>query len=80
MNKLEIATKAVGFITVALIFVSLFNMAMMQPLMPFILAGAALTLGLYVLNAFRTKNYGKMAVILILAGFIAVVMVYNNTL
>lgn len=80
MNKLEIATKAVGFITVALIFVGLFNMAMMQPLMPFILAGAALTLGLYVLNAFKTKNYGKMAVILILAGFIAVVMVYNNTL
>lgn len=80
MNKLEIATKAVGFITVSLIFVGLFNMAMMQPLMPFIFAGAALTLGLYVLNAFRTKNYSRMITILILAGFIAVVVVYNGKL
>ncbi|MBQ6896134.1 MAG: hypothetical protein IJN69_02880 [Oscillospiraceae bacterium] len=80
MNKFEIATKAVGCITVALIFVGLFNMSAMETLVPFIFIGAAATLGLYVLTAFKTKNYGRMSVILILAAFIAVIMIYNKVL
>ena len=78
MNKLDIATKAVGCMVAALIFVGLFNMSAMETLIPFIIAGAAITLALYVVNAFRTKNYGKMAVILILAAFIAAIVAYNR--
>ena len=78
MNKLDIATKAVGCMVVALIFVGLFNMSAMETLIPFIIAGAAITLALYVVNSFRTKNYGKMAVILILAAFIAAIVAYNR--
>ena len=78
MNKLDIATKAVGCMVAALIFVGLFNMSAMETLIPFIIAGAAITLALYVVNSFRTKNYGKMAEILILAAFIAAIVAYNR--
>jgi len=80
MNKLEIAMKMIGCVVVALIFVGLFNLPMMETLIPFILVGAAITLALYVINAFKTKNYGRMITILILAGFIGVILIYNNVL
>ena len=62
MNKLEIAMKMIGCVVVALIFVGLFNLPMMETLIPFILVGAAITLALYVINAFKTKNYGRMII------------------
>lgn len=78
MNKLEIATKAIGCIVAALIIAGMFNAQLLSTFIPFILVGTAATVGLYILNAFKTKNYGRMTAILILAAFIAVIVVYNN--
>ena len=78
MNKLEIATKAIGCIVAALIIAGMFNAQLLSTFIPFILVGTAVTVGLYILNAFKTKNYGRMTAILILAAFIAVIVVYNN--
>ncbi|MBR2027458.1 MAG: hypothetical protein IKA10_00530 [Oscillospiraceae bacterium] len=78
MNKFELATKAVGCLVVALIIAGMFNTALMEMFIPYILIGAALTLGLYVLTAFKTKNYGRMTAILILAAFVAVIFCYNR--
>ncbi|MBE6878180.1 MAG: hypothetical protein E7488_03310 [Ruminococcaceae bacterium] len=78
MNKLDIATKVVGCIVVALIFVGLFNLPMMNTLIPYILIGTAITLALYVINAFKTHNYGRMITILILAAFVVVILWYNR--
>ncbi len=78
MNKLDIATKVVGCIVVALIFVGLFNLPMMSTLIPYILIGTAITLALYVINAFKTQNYGRMITILILAAFVVIIVWYNR--
>ena len=78
MNKFEFATKAVGFVVVALILAGMFNASLMNMFIPYILIGAAVTLALYILTAFKTKNYGRMTAILILAAFIAVIVVYNR--
>ena len=78
MNKFELATKAVGCLVVALIIAGMFNTALMEMFIPYILIGAALTLGLYVLTAFKTKNYGRMTAILILAAFVAIIFCYNR--
>jgi hypothetical protein len=78
MNKLEIATKAIGCIVAALIIAGMFNAQLLSTFIPFILVGTAVTVGLYILNAFKTKNYGRMTAILILAAFIAVIVVYNK--
>lgn len=77
MNKFDLATKICGVIVVALIFAGLFDMALMETLTPFILIGTAVTLGLYILAAFKTKNYGRMAAILILAAFVIAIVGYN---
>ena len=78
MNKFEFATKAVGFVVVALIIAGMFNMQLMNMFIPYILIGAAITFVLYILTAFKTKNYGRMTAILILAAFIALIFVYNR--
>ena len=78
MNKFEIATKATGCLVVALIIAGMFNTALMEMFIPYILIGAALTLGLYIITAFKTKNYGRMTAILILAAFVAVIVMYNK--
>ena len=78
MNKFELATKIVGCAVVALIIVGMFNMQLMNMFIPYILIGAAITLGLYILTAFKTKNYGRMTAILILAAFVAVIVIYNR--
>ena len=78
MNKLELATKICGCMVVAIIAFGLFNLSIMETLAPFIIIGTAVTLGLYILTAFKTKNYGRMAAILILAAFVAVIVMYNK--
>lgn len=78
MNKFELATKIVGCAVVALIIAGMFNMQLMNMFIPYILIGAAITLGLYILTSFKTKNYGRMTAILILAAFVAVIVIYNR--
>lgn len=78
MNKFELATKIVGCAVVALIIAGMFNMQLMNMFIPYILIGAVITLGLYILTAFKTKNYGRMTAILILAAFVAVIVIYNR--
>jgi len=77
MNKLTVAMKFVGCVVVGLIFAGLFNPAFLTSMMPFILGGTVITLALYIINAFKTKNYGTMAIILIMAAFVAAVFGYN---
>ena len=74
MNKLDILMKAVGALVVTIIFWGVFNRDMMPILTPFILAGTAATLGLYVVNAFKTKNYAKMISILAVAAFVILIV------
>ena len=74
MNKLEILMKAVGALVVALIFWGIFNRDIMPVLTPFILIGTAATLGLYVVNAFKTKDYAKMISILAVAAFVILIV------
>lgn len=77
MSKLTIAMKFIGCVVAGIIIAVMFNPALLASMMPFIIGGAAITLALYVINAFINKNYGAMAAILILAAFIAVVFGYN---
>ena len=78
MNKFELATKAVGCLVVTLIIAGMFNTSLMNTFIPYILIGAAVTLALYIVTAFKTKNYGRMTAILILAVFVAVIVCYNR--
>ena len=78
MNKFELATKAVGCLVAALIIAGMFNASLMSTFIPYILIGAAVTLALYIVTAFKTKNYGRMTAILILAAFVAVIVCYNR--
>jgi len=77
MNKLTIAMKFVGCVVVGLILAGLFNPVFLTSMMPFIIGGTAITLALYIINAFKSKNYGTMAIILIMAAFVAVILGYN---
>ena len=74
MNKLNIAMKLTGCLVVGLIIAGLANQAFMLQMMPVILGGAALTFVLYILNAFKSKNYGAMTAILIFAAFVLAVI------
>ena len=80
MNKFELATKAVGCLVVALIIAGMFNASLMNTFIPYILIGAAVTLALYIVTAFKTKNYGRMTAILILAAFVATDLCKNKAL
>lgn len=71
MKKLDILMKAIGALVVALIFWGIFNRDIMPFLTPFILIGTAAVLVLYVINAFKTKNYAKIITILTVVAFAA---------
>lgn len=76
-NKLNTALNLIGCIVAALIFVGLVNPAMMSASMPFILLGTAAVLVLYVLNAFKTKNFAGMVTTVIFAAFVLAIVCYN---
>ena len=74
MNKLDVLMKAVGALVVAIIFWGIFNRDMMPILTPFILIGTAATLGLYVVNAFKTKDFAKMISIITIVVFVLIIV------
>jgi uncharacterized membrane protein YdfJ with MMPL/SSD domain len=70
--------KIVTPIFIVVIIAGMFNASLMNTFIPYILIGAAVTLALYIVTAFKTKNYGRMTAILILAAFVAVIVCYNR--
>ncbi len=78
MKKLDIAMKLVGCLVAALILIGLVNPAMLSASMPFIIAGTAILLALYVAKAFKTRNMSGMITTLALAAFVAAIICYNH--
>ena len=77
MTKLDLLTKAVAALVVGVIFWGIFASDMMPVLTPFIIIGAAAVVALYVVNAFKKKNYAKIITILALAVFVLIVAGYR---
>ena len=77
MTKLDLLIKIVGAVVVALIFWGIFSPQVMPILTPAILAGTAAVLALYIINAFKKKNYAKIATILIVTIFVVIVAFYR---
>lgn len=77
MNKLDMLMKLAGCIVVALITVGLVNPSMLSATMPFIIAGAAAMVILYMINAFKKKNYPGMITTLILGVFILAIVLFR---
>ena len=77
MTKLDLLIRAVAALVVGIIFWGIFSPGIMPILTPFILIGTAAVMVLYVVNAFKKRNYAKMATILIVAVFVLVVVGYR---
>ena len=77
MNKLNLAVKIAGLITVVLVFAGLFNMALFPVLQPFILTALAATLILYAVSMFINKNIAGMVTIFMVLLFIAAIKIFG---
>ena len=78
MKKTDIALKTVACIVVGLIFAGLANITLMQQLIPFIIAGTAVVLILYIISAFKNKNYARIITIVSVMIFAMIIIVYKR--
>ena len=78
MNKFDLATKIVGLAVVTLAIAGLFNQQLMASFMPIIIAGTAITFVLFIITAFKTKHSPRIIATVLLAVFVAVIMIYNR--
>ena len=77
MTKLDLLIRVVAALVVGVIFWGIFSPDIMPILTPFILIGTAAVMTLYVVNAFKKKNYAKIITILAVAVFALVIVGYK---
>ena len=77
MTKLDLLIRAVAVLVVGIIFWGIFSPDIMPILTPFILIGTAAVMTLYVVNAFKKKNYAKIITILAVAVFALLIVGYK---
>lgn len=78
MNRFDLATKIVGGTVAVLALAGLFSAQLMDVFMPFILIGTAVTFVLFVIAAFKTKHSPRIIATVLLAAFVAVIVIYNR--
>ena len=77
MTKLDLLIRAVAALVVGIIFWGIFSPGIMPILTPFILIGTAAVIVLYVVNAFKKRNYAKIITILAVAVFALIIVGYK---